>query len=139
MKKAILIIVCVIIVLAVVFGFDFSIYELEDLSTYPDLDFGEAVNGLTEASSASISSIFGILGDVSKTAMSAIRWVANMDVPDDWTSDQLYLYTKLEEIRDEMSYFDKCRLAWVKAGILNESVLDDLYLKYYNRSGEGLV
>ena len=59
--KFIAIFIAIMIVVSSISGFDFSVYKSPDLSVYPELDFEQTVDDLTDSSHKGISFIFHLI------------------------------------------------------------------------------
>ena len=65
--KIMVVILALMIVVSFIYGFDFSRYNVSDLSTYPELDYDSVVHDFADASYGGITSAFGVLQDISET------------------------------------------------------------------------
>ena len=132
--KIVAVFLAIIVVVAVIFGFDFSVYEVEDLSVYPELPFSEVVTGLTESTYSGLQHIFPFLQNASDEMLSVFNSVSE-DIPPFLTEEQEFYYKSLLLVKDEMNWFDRLKFTMASIRKLPLSVFEDLYAKYYNRSG----
>lgn len=134
--KFLLYVVIIIIIFTVLFGPPLSRFVVEDTSIYPDLEFRENTDQITDAFVSGYSTVFSILTPI---ANGALVFVDQFDeeYPTWWDEDQAYYYEQLMLIEDDLTWWDRMVLRLTLISKMPAGILEDLYEKYYNRSGTG--
>ena len=135
----------IMVVVAVIAGFDFKRYNVSDLSSYPDLDYESVVCDFADSSHGAITSAFVILQDVSETIFFIFNPSAGSVDPNDpdainpsdyWSEEDQFYLVELWKIRDELSLFDYLRVLWSMTKLKEApDYLEDLYFKYFGTEG----
>ena len=132
--KAVVIFVVIMIVLAFVFGFDFNVYKVDDLSVYPELDFEHTVNEFSDESYDAISDGFTFLDSASDTLFFFFQVLgSDLEVPENWSDDDKFYYSELKRIEGDLELLDKWRLdSSLKSLFKAPDYLYEMYLKYFS-------
>lgn len=132
--------ICILLVVAVVSGFDFSIVKKDNLKgDYPDIGFEQSTHQFVQAASNGIEMSFEILR-VTAEGMRTFFEVVSSDVPYYWDQEDQDYMRALLEIVDELSWWDRVKVYYalrVENWVTAPGFVEDLYYKYFPDASRG--